>query len=108
MSSGRDAILSNHDAASGGNFRGHLGARQYTAMAGFCSLGKFYFNHFYLWCTSLLCEAPGVEASVCISTTEVTRAQFPDEISAIFSMVRRNRSLSRVMGKTSQLRTTIE
>ncbi|MNZ81595.1 hypothetical protein D3C78_1002670 [compost metagenome] len=76
---------------------------QDAAVAGFGALAHLDLDHPHLRAACLLCEALGVEAPVCSATAEVTAAQLPGQVAAVFAVVRADAAFAGVMGEITQL-----
>ncbi|MND42383.1 hypothetical protein D3C80_331560 [compost metagenome] len=103
----RDAILAHAHATSCGNFGADLVPRQDAAVARLGALAELDLDHLHLRRARLLGEALRVEAAVLGAAAEVATADFPDQVTAMFAVVRADAAFTRVMGKTAHARTAV-
>ena len=104
----RDAIHADRHAPRLGNFRRHFGAGQNAAVARLGALAEFDFNHFDLRVAGVGRELFGVKSPVVIAATEVPRAHFPNQITAVFAVMYRDRTFARIVGKATAFGTCVE
>ena len=72
-------------------------------MARFGALAQLQLDHLHLRVQRVGLEAFGVEAAVVVAAAEVTRANLPDQITAVHPVVLRDRAFTRVVGKATHL-----
>ena len=77
-------------------------------MARLCTLAQLNLNHFDLRRQGILNKALWAEGAVLIAATKIARADFPNQIATVFTVVPRDRPLTRVMGKAALLGTQVQ
>ena len=85
----RHAVHAHRHTACVGNFHGDLGAGQHAAVAGLGALAELDLNHLHLRFGSVFGEALGAETAIRIAAAKVARADFPNQVAAVFSVVYR-------------------
>ena len=90
VAGGGDAVHPHRHPARFGNFRGDLGARQHATVAGFGPLAEFDLDHFYLRVTRIGLEPLLIETAIRIAAPKVTRANFPNQITTMRSVMGRD------------------
>ena len=88
---------SSPDAPDLGDFFGHLGRRQHAAMAGLGALADLELDHLDLVGGSDPLELFRIERSVAVAATEISGADLPDQIAAVFAVIRADTALTGVM-----------
>ncbi|MNV52421.1 hypothetical protein D3C71_1445120 [compost metagenome] len=77
-------------------------------MSGFSTLAELDFNHSHLRFFSLLGEALRIKMAVGGAATEVTAAQFPDQVAAIFAMITADTAFAGVVVEIALCRAEVE
>ena len=77
-------------------------------MAGLGTLAHLDFDHAHLRVLGLHGEAFGVETAVAGAAAEVTAAQFPGQVAAVFSVIGADAAFAGVMGKVAELGAVVE
>ena len=103
MRCGRNAVHAYLDTACCGNLGRDLGAWQYAAMAGLGALAQLELNHFDLRVQRVGGKFVGIEGAVGIAATKVARGHFPDQVATMHTVVLRDGTLARVVGKAAPL-----
>src|SRR5438045_7750963 len=101
MAGRRNAILTQTDAANQGNLRRDFCGRQHPAMPGLRTLADLEFDHFHLVEASDLRELYRIEMPVLGTTTEITGADFPDQIATILPVIWADAALAGVVREAS-------
>ena len=104
----RDAVLADLNTARGGNLGRHLGGRQDATVPRLGALRQLYLDHLHLGAARLFGKAVWIKAAIGVTAAEVAGGDFPDQVAAFFAVVRRDRTLARVMDEVAELRTTVE
>src|SRR5208283_6000009 len=108
MARRRDAILAHRHAARLRYLLRYLNCRQDAAMPRFGPLTQFEFDHLDLFVRGHACKGLMAKASIGLTTPEIARSDFPNDVAAHFPMIRAEAALSGVVGEATTLRTTIE
>ncbi|MCY1427911.1 hypothetical protein D9M71_437790 [compost metagenome] len=103
-----DAVLAHAHTTGLGNLGADLVPRQDAAVARLGALAELDLDHLHLWRARLLGETLRVEAAVLGAAAEVATADFPDQVTAMFAVVRADAAFAGVMGKTAHARTAVE
>ncbi|MNZ92085.1 hypothetical protein D3C78_1110960 [compost metagenome] len=77
-------------------------------MPGFCALAELDFDHLHLWIARLIGKAFGIKAASGSAATEVATANFPDQVAAMFTVIRADAAFTGVMGKAPLFRPLVE
>ncbi|MNE05388.1 hypothetical protein D3C80_979480 [compost metagenome] len=77
-------------------------------MAGLGALAHLDFDHPHLWRPGLRREAFRVEAAVAGAAAEVTAAQFPGQVAAVFPVIGADAAFAGVMGEIAELGTLVQ
>src|SRR6202140_5696345 len=104
----RNAVLAHRDAPDPGYFFRALGRRQPPAMPGLGALADLEFDHLHLIVASDAGEFLRIEAAVAVAATEIARADLPDDVAAIFAVVRADAALAGVVREAALLGAGIE
>src|ERR1700688_5011244 len=104
----RNAVLAHRDAPDPGYFFRDLGRRQHPAMSGLGALADLEFDHLDLIVASDAGEFLRIEAAVAVAATEITRADLPDDVAAIFAVVRADAALAGVVREVALFGAGIE
>ena len=98
---GRHAIGPNGYTSGACNLGGDFGAQEHATVTGLGTLAELDLDHFDLITQGVDDKLFWAEVPLLISATKVTRGDFPNQISSMHTVVLRNRSLTRVMGKAA-------
>ena len=104
----RDAVPVLGNAAGRGNLGTDLVFGQDSTMARFGALAQFDLDHLHLGPACLDGEAFGIECTVLVSAAKIATAQLPDQVPAVFQVVRADAALPGVMGEVAQLRALVQ
>jgi len=104
----RYAVLVHRHATCRGDLRGDLVPRQNAAVARLGALAQFHLDHLHLRIHRLLDEALRIEAPLFVAATEVTAAQFPDQVTAVLAVITADAAFAGIVGEVAELGTTIE
>src|ERR1700733_1853232 len=99
MTRWRDAVDARRHAAGGGDLGTDLGAGQHTAVAGLGSLAELELDHLDLVAPGVRLKFLGAEGAVAVAAAEITGADFPDDVAAVFTVIRTVAALPRIVGK---------
>ena len=101
MPSRRYAILALWESARESDFRGDLGSRKYSTMAWLGALTKLDLDHLDLGIFSLLGKTLGIEIAVSSPAAKIPATDFPNEVSAVLSVIRADAALTGVVSETT-------
>ncbi|MEY3286430.1 MAG: hypothetical protein RL500_1160 [Pseudomonadota bacterium] len=102
------AILTDRYTTRRRNLRRHLRAWQHPTVAGLGALAQLDFDHLHLRVAGVLHKSGLAEGAVLVAAAEIARADLPDEISAVKTVVLADRSLPRVVGELALARAAVE
>ena len=108
MGGRRYAVLTQRHATRGGNFYRDFRCRQYSAMAGLGTLRELDLYHFHLRRLRLLGEFVGIETTSRRAAAKIAGTNFPDQITAMLTVIRRDGTLTRIVSKATELRAAVE
>ena len=103
-----DAVHAHGHAADLGDFLGDLVRRQHAADAGLGALAELQLHHLDLVVLRPVAELGRVEVAVLGAGAEVTGTHLPDQVAAIFLVVRGDTALAGVVGKPTHGRTLVQ
>src|SRR5580704_3843732 len=103
MTRRRDTVDAGRYAAGGGNLGTDLGAGQHTAVAGFGALAELELDHLDLIAPSVRFEFPGAERAVGITAAEIAGADLPDDVAAVFAVIRAVAALAGIVREVAFL-----
>src|SRR6516165_4916466 len=83
----RNTIDAHRHAARRGDFHADLCRGQYAAVTGLGALAEFQLDHFHLLAACVVFEFLGAKCAVWIAATEVTGANLPNNVAAVFTMI---------------------
>src|SRR5215469_6760122 len=83
----RNTIDAHRHAARRGDFHADLCRGQYAAVTGLGALAEFQLDHFHLIAACVVFEFIGAKCAVRIAATEVTGADLPNNVAAVFLVV---------------------
>ncbi len=108
MARRRHAVVPHRHAAGGRDFRAHLGRRQHAAVARLGALRELDFDHLHRRLARVLHEPLLAEAAPLVAATEVAGADLPDQVAAVFQVVRGNGAFAGVMVEAAAPRPLVE
>ena len=97
----RNAVFALKHAPRGSNFSGDFRPRQNAAVAWLGALAHFDFNQLDLRSAGVDRKAFGVKRTVVVAATKIARANFPDQITTVKTVVGRDRTLTGVVCKAA-------
>src|ERR1700733_834019 len=103
-----NAILAHWHTAHGGDFGADLGGGQDAPVAGLGALAELYFDHADVWVGRHGGETLRAEAAGFVAGTEITGADFPDEVAAAFEVVGADAALAGVVGEIAEFGAFVE
>ncbi len=77
-------------------------------MSWFRTLRQLDFNHFHLWNFGFLRKFDRIKLAVQCATTKVSTTNFPNQVSAIFQMIRANTAFTCIMVEIAHFCTQIK
>ena len=108
MGGGRDAVFTHRHPTGGRNLAAHFMPWQNPAMPRLGTLAQLDFDHLHLRVTRLFGETLRVEAPGRSAAAKIATADFPDQITTVFAVIRADTAFASVMGKTPLLGALIE
>ena len=85
-----------------------LGAGQHAAVAGLGALAELELDHLDLVVLGVLGEFLGAERTVGIAAAEIARADFPDDVAAVFAMIGAIAAFAGVVGEIAFLGAAVQ
>src|SRR6202051_67615 len=104
----RNAVLAHRDAPDPGYFFRDLGRGQHPAMSGLGALADLEFDHLDLIVATDAGDYIGMEPAAAVAATEIAGADLPDDVAAIFAVVRADAALASVVREAALFGAGIE
>jgi hypothetical protein len=98
----RNAIDTGRHTARSGDFRTDLRAGQHAAMARLGALVQLELDHFDLIALGACLEFFRAKRAVRIAAAEIARADFPNDVAAVFAVIGAIAALSRIVREISR------
>src|ERR1700719_931549 len=108
MARRRDAVDALRYAAGRGNLGADLGGGQHAAVAWLGALAELELDHLDLVALGVLREFLGAERAVGLAAAEIARADFPDDVAAVFAMIRAVAAFAGIVGEIAFLGADVE
>ena len=98
-----DAVLAPFHQADARNLARNLSGRQDSAETRLGTLAELDLDHFDLLLRRRLGEALGRERSIHVAAAEVAGADLPNDVAAVFAVVRAEPAFARIVRKAAEL-----
>src|SRR3954469_6056351 len=108
MAGGRLAVAALGHVARFGDLLADLGAGQKPAMARLGALAEFDLDHLDLIVRRPVPEPRRIEPAIAVAAAEIARSDLPDDVAAMFEMIRRKPAFAGVVVEAADLRAPVQ